>query len=607
MEEHKISVLFLAIVSLLATVLVFAKGLHDRPKLNSFLSEPGMVLLVGIAVSLVVSFFAGFNDFVDANEAAAAAADAGDDNIFKMYDENEAGESILKLMFSFPKEVFFFGFLPPILFNSGYELQREMFFRHIKAIGAFAVIGTVISGFSTGFILYGVREAGWLGDFEPATLELLTFGALIAATDTVSVLGVLKSKQVDPHLFNLVFGESALNDAVALVLFNSLSKVLVEDANNNLNLAYEAKMFAIEFSVIAVGSPALGIIFSFFTAIIFKKMDLRKHAAIELCLYILLMYVPYMLAEVFHLSGIVTIFFCGMSARRYIEPNLSFATAKSAEAVFHAIAYLSETCIFLCLGLSCFGYIERFQWRFIAFGFVASLIGRALSIYPISFFYNCSLKERVTDSLLALDDDASLGSIQSSGSMSSSQHSARKRQKTRSTPKRRKDRKIPPRFMHVLWFAGLRGAVAYACAKNFPNVYGHENDMVTSTMVIVLINVLVMGGFTDALLNCLQIRMGVDEKEYMKTWHKQRKLKGTFHRFENEYIYEVVVRDVENDVPVKPKLGYQNPTETIDTMYHLQIMELAKIDTTDSQSEINSEAMQGMVVETKSETKSERS
>ncbi|CAJ1933402.1 unnamed protein product [Cylindrotheca closterium] len=596
MEEHKISVLFLTIVTLLATVLVLAKALHDRPKLNSFLSEPGMVLLVGIAVSLVVSFFAGFNDFVDADEAAAAAADAGDDNIFKMYDEDQAGESLLKLMFSFPKEVFFFGFLPPILFNSGYELQREMFFRHIKAIGAFAVIGTLVSGFSTGFILYGVREAGWLGDFAPATLELLTFGALIAATDTVSVLGVLKSKQVDPHLFNLVFGESALNDAVALVLFNSLSKVLVEDADNNLNLAHEAKMFVIEFSMIAVGSPVLGIIFSFFTAILFKRMDLRKHSAIELCLYILLMYVPYMMAEVFHLSGIVTIFFCGMSARRYIEPNLSFATAKNAEAIFHAIAYLAETCIFLCLGLSCFGYIERFHWRFIGFGFVASLIGRALSIYPISFLYNCSLKERVTDSLLALDEEASLGSMQSSGSMSSS-----KRQKIRSTPARRQDRKIPPRFMHVLWFAGLRGAVAYACAKNFPNVYGHENDMVTSTMVIVLINVLVMGGFTDALLNCLKIRMGVDEKEYMKTWHKQRKLKGTFHRFENDYIYKVVVREGENDIPVKPKHGYQNP-EIIDTMYQLQIMELAEIDETDSQSEMDPE---GMVVETKSETESE--
>ena len=55
------------------------------------------------------------------------------------------------------------------------------------------------------------------------------------------MLGVLKSKRVDPHLFNLVFGESALNDAVALILFKSLSKVLVEDENNDLEWMNEIK------------------------------------------------------------------------------------------------------------------------------------------------------------------------------------------------------------------------------------------------------------------------------------------------------------------------------------------------------------------------------
>lgn len=496
-----------------------------------------MVLLVGISVSLIVRLFAS---------ADSSIFDTDDGGVAEEDEEEEV--NIFALLFSFPKEVFFLGFLPPILFNSGYELQRELFFRHIKAIVSFAVVGTLISGFSTGFILFGVREMGWLGDFNPATLELLTFGALIAATDTVSVLGVLKSKQVDPHLFNLVFGESALNDAVALVLFNSLSRVLVQDASDGLNLLHEMKVFFIEFSAIALGSPVLGIVFSFFTALIFKKMDLRKHKSIELCLYILLMYIPYMLAEVFHLSGIVTVFFSGMSARRYIEPNISPETGKNAEAVFKSVAYLAETCIFLILGLSCFGYIDGFKWKFIGFAFVASLVGRALSIYPISILYNCSLRETVTDPLLDLEDDRSVGSSASTGSLSSSRSGAGGSPR-RQTPARRKDREIPAKFMHVLWFAGLRGAVAYACAKNFPDVYGHANDFVTTTMVIVLINVLVMGGFTDYLLDLLKIRIGVDEKQYMRTWRKQRKLKGTFHRLGTFYLLLVEMQIV----PVEDK------------------------------------------------------
>jgi hypothetical protein len=67
--------------------------------------------------------------------------------------------------------------------------------------------------------LYGVKLLGWFGDFDPTLLELLTFGVLIAATDTVSVLGVLQAKRVDPHLFSLVFSESALNDAAAIALY----------------------------------------------------------------------------------------------------------------------------------------------------------------------------------------------------------------------------------------------------------------------------------------------------------------------------------------------------------------------------------------------------
>jgi NhaP-type Na+/H+ or K+/H+ antiporter len=64
------------------------------------------------------------------------------------------------------------------------------------------------------------------------------------------------------------------------------------------------------------------------------------------------MYIPFNLAEFINLSGIVTIFFAGMSARRYIEPNVPEDTTQNAAAVFKVASYLAETCIFLELGLS---------------------------------------------------------------------------------------------------------------------------------------------------------------------------------------------------------------------------------------------------------------
>jgi len=86
-------------------------------------------------------------------------------------------------------------------------------------------------------------------------------------------------------------------------------------------------------------------------------------------------------------------------------------------------------------------------------------------------------------------------------------------------------------FFFQLWFAGLRGAVAYACAREFPDVYGHRNEFIAATMVIVVITIVLMGGATEPLMDRLGIRMNVDNEEYMRTWHQKRKLKGRFLHF----------------------------------------------------------------------------
>lgn len=68
------------------------------------------------------------------------------------------------------------------------------------------------------FLLYGVIYAG-IVKVDLTVIDCLVFGALISATDPVTVLAIFHSLHVDPKLYALVFGESILNDAVAIVLF----------------------------------------------------------------------------------------------------------------------------------------------------------------------------------------------------------------------------------------------------------------------------------------------------------------------------------------------------------------------------------------------------
>ena len=49
-------------------------------------------------------------------------------------------------------------------------------------------------------------------------VESFAFGSMISAVDPVATLAIFNALDVDPILYMLVFGESILNDAVAIVL-----------------------------------------------------------------------------------------------------------------------------------------------------------------------------------------------------------------------------------------------------------------------------------------------------------------------------------------------------------------------------------------------------
>jgi len=528
------SLYFVLFAALLAVVLILDQKLHELPAtIRSFLSEASLVLIVGMIVGAVICFF------LPELEPHAENNNGGDDDGDQQQQQHVLAHSLL----SFSPNVFFMALLPPIIFNSGYELRRELFYRHIGPILGFACIGTTVSALSTGLFLFGISSAGWMGDdadFTPTVMEFLTFGALIAATDTVSVLSVFQAKKVDPHLFYLVFGESALNDAVALVLFNTFADFLKTEFGDARSVLVRIPGFGLKLAAEAIGSPAVGMTLGWLTAYLFKRVDFRQQKHLELPLYLLMMYVPFVAAECLDVSGIVAIFFAGISARRYIVPNVTEDTKKNGQTIFKVAAFLAETCIFLELGLSVFGLPGSFNWAFIGWAFLASLMGRAIGIYPFAFFYNFRLKEKIIepaehgeeikitvskeDGLLRIDSCDS--SVSSSGSTTQ-----KKRKKRRKTPTKRKDKQITLAMTHVLWFAGLRGAVAYACVRSFPNLYGNADEFVAATMVIVLVSIIIMGGVTESLLHFLGIEMGVDEDDYMEEWHRQRELKGWFHDY----------------------------------------------------------------------------
>ncbi|KAI9519003.1 hypothetical protein NQZ68_032701 [Dissostichus eleginoides] len=125
-------------------------------------------------------------------------------------------------METFDPEVLFNLFLPPIIFHGAYTLNQKRLIGNLGSVLTFAICGTVISCFTIGSCVYGFTRLmvllGRAADGDFLLTDCLLFGAIVSATDPVAVLGLLSELRLDLDLHSLLFGESVLNDAVAIVL-----------------------------------------------------------------------------------------------------------------------------------------------------------------------------------------------------------------------------------------------------------------------------------------------------------------------------------------------------------------------------------------------------
>jgi len=521
---------------------LFQSLLHVRPRIATYIPEAAMVILVGMVAGLLVYLIVG---------------GPSDD-----YADPDMADGIADSLLSFSPTVFFIILLPPVIFNSGYHLRRDLFFRYMTPICLFACLGTIICALFVAGILQAASPL-----FEPylkaSFLEFFAFGALISATDPVSTLAVFSSKKVDPHLFYLVFGESVINDAVGLVLFDSLAHLIEIQINQQgqLHVGQEVLQFFFDFVVKFVGSLCLGFLSALLYAVFFKYVrSMDKTPALELCAFLTIMYFPFVVAEVIHQSGIVTVLFAGIAAKRYVVPNLSSGTVEKADYLFRLVAHLTETVIFLELGLSVVGLStvgSSFQSVFIVISLGACLVGRAIHIYPITYVYNMVVSrlrkrrknkqadpepfdytnavetELVEQSVDKKEGDPSTPDTSFTSTVSTSSASS-----TESV----NDAVIPWKTAHMLWFSGLRGAVSYGLVRTFPQT-GNQNVFIMTTMMIILITTFGLGGTTGLALKCLKIDVEVDETTYLERIDRKHLLHGWLRRFESYTLRRWVIRD----------------------------------------------------------------
>lgn len=353
----------------------------------------------------------------------------------------------------FSPTAFFLVLLPPIIFESGYNLHKGNFFQNIGSILVFAIIGTTISALviGSGVYLLGLAEVAYRLNF----VESFAFGSLISAVDPVATVAIFHALDVDPILNMLVFGESILNDAISIVLTTTVMPMVSGSGaeGNGESIISALNTFCLMF----FASAGIGVLFALMSALLLKHIDLRKHPSLEFGLMLVFTYAPYVLAEGIHLSGIMAILFCGIVMSHYTHFNLSTVTQITMQQTMRTLAFIAETCVFAYLGLAIFSFKHRCELSFVIWTIILCLLGRAANIFPLA--YVCNLF---------------------------------------------REHKITPKMSFILWFSGLRGAISYALSLHMQfSSEEARHVVITTTLIIVLFTTLFFGGSTMPLMKYL--------------------------------------------------------------------------------------------------------
>ncbi|XP_037709289.1 sodium/hydrogen exchanger 6 isoform X3 [Drosophila subpulchrella] len=376
-------------------------------------------------------------------------------------DENE-----IDLKATFDPEVFFNILLPPIIFYAGYSLKKKYFFRNLGAILTFAIVGTTLSAFLIGGFMYGcVKLMPKYLSSSFTFLDTLYFGALISPTDPLTILAIFNDLRVDVNLYALVLGESVLNDAVAIVLSGAIQNYGEHYSNTG---EFETTAFLrslSDFFSIFLLSLMIGAAMGCLTALMTKFTRVRDFPLLESALFVLMSYSTFLLAEATELTGVVAVLFCGICQAHYTYNNLSEDSRQRTKQIFELLNFLAENFIFSYIGVSMFTFPKHhFDAGFIITAFICAAIGRAVNVYPLSWLLNIKRKPKISSN-----------------------------------------------FQHMLFFAGLRGAMSFALAiRN--TVSDARQTMLTATSLIVIFTVVIQGGAANFLLNWLKIPVGVDDE-----------------------------------------------------------------------------------------------
>merc|ERR1719265_1816495 len=351
--------------------------------------------------------------------------------------------------------------LPIIIFQSGWSLRRSDFVSQFEYILVFAILGTLISTFFIAYASWGLGQAGLhtITDLR----SNFVFAALISAVDPVATLSTYSQLGVEPLLNIMVFGESTINDAVAIVLFN-----VVNEEWDDLSYLHAAGKMCI----LLFGSMGFGILVAVVLIFFMRMAKMTGHTHGEVLYVWTCAFFIFALAETLHFSGIIANLFAGIMFGIYGKRHLSEKGQNICDTYLALSAATADNCVFVLCGTSTALMTSTRGYIFGLLAVVMCLVARVFSVFPCGMIVNGLKKMQGEPNVLSWQK------------------------------------------LIMMWHSGLRGGIALVLALEVNGDWcPHKATIVNGTFVVICTCLFILGGSTEVMLNYMGVETHVTAHE----------------------------------------------------------------------------------------------
>lgn len=339
--------------------------------------------------------------------------------------------------------------LPFLLFAGAISVNVHELLKDKLTILLLASFGVVFSTFVVGSGLFWLTQQSLFGlsDLGLTYVDCLLFGSLIAPTDPIAVLAMVKKMNLSSITETRIAGESLFNDGIGVVVFLTLLSMKAEGIEN-ISLASVGSLFATE----VIGGVLLGAIMGFLGLKLVKYIE-NEHVELEVLITLSMVLLVPVISHIFHFSAVLGVVVMGLFLNQNIDGDkkadgLQRVMGDYVYKFWHLLDETLNAILFILIGLEVIPILQNFDFSYLIIVIVMIVIvvvSRGIGVFvPIKIL---SIKK-------SFEKNTAL----------------------------------------IITWGGLRGGLSIALALNLPNSIGAGKDLILIlTYGVVLFTILVQG------------------------------------------------------------------------------------------------------------------